>query len=142
MLAFGTLLLGFQHTPAGLLHLPDSAMDNLHLCTHAFPEYRLKSTFFFSYAHAVIQMHPLSNLSTGALWYKCTGEIFLKERSFGVGKGGWTGYWRFTAEKSCKEPGKISHSLQRSSNSTPGPASCSFIAKPSLVSIKQLIPIC
>lgn len=46
---------------------------------------------FFGYAHAVVQMHPLSNLSSGALWYKCTGEIFLAERSFGVGKEGWTG---------------------------------------------------
>lgn len=41
--------------------------------------------FFFSYAHKVIQTHPLSNLSIGTLWYKCTGEIFLEERSFIVG---------------------------------------------------------
>lgn len=85
MLAFGTSLLGFQHTSAGLLHPPDSAMDNLPLCTSTCPEHRLSTAFFFSYAHKVIQTHPLSNLSIGTLWYKCTGEIFLEERSFIVG---------------------------------------------------------
>lgn len=50
-----------------LLQPPDSAMDNLHLCTHICPEHRLSTTFCFSYAHAVVQVHPLSNLSMSAL---------------------------------------------------------------------------
>lgn len=136
VLAFGTLLLGFQHTSAGLLQPPDSAMDNLHLCTPICPEDRLSTTFCFSYA----QVHPLRNLSIGALQYECTGEIFLEERSFGVGREGGPAT-RLTAERSCKEPGAISHSLQRSSKSSAAPARCSFIAKPNLVSVKHPIPI-
>lgn len=86
VLAFGTLLLGFQHASAGLLQPPDSDMDNLHLCTHICPEDRLSTTFCFSCAHAVFQVHPLRNF--GALQYECTGEIFREERSFGWGREG------------------------------------------------------
>lgn len=89
VLAFGTLLLGFQHMSAGLLQPPDSAMDNVHLCTHTYicPEDRL-STFCFSHAHAAVQVHPLRNLSMGALQYECTGEISEKKGHLVWGREG------------------------------------------------------
>lgn len=45
---------------------------------------------FSSYAHAVVQMHPLGYLTSNVLLYVCIGEIFLEERLLGGEKWGWS----------------------------------------------------
>lgn len=95
MLVFGILLLAFKHMPAGLLCPPDSFTDILQFVFALVFSQNTKAQCsadhygFSSYTHAVVSMHPLSNLPIGILWYICIDEIFLEEMSFGVGREVW-----------------------------------------------------
>jgi len=81
--------------PAGLLHPPGSITDILQLLFAFVFSQNTKAQCsadhycFSSYAHAFVQMHPLSNLPVGILWYIRIDEIFLEERSFVVGREVW-----------------------------------------------------
>lgn len=149
MLVFGTLLLGFKGAPARILSPPGSVINILQFVfalvfyENAKAQCSADHYGFPGYAHAVVQMHLLSNLPISVLWYVCTGENFLEERSFGVGgRCSWTDWQRLTVGSICMEPEEISHPSQKRVNYSAGPAPCSFITKPSLVSIKQLILTC
>lgn len=146
VLVFGMLLLGFKHMPAGLLCPPDSFTDILQFVFALLFSQNTKAQcsadhyVFSSYTHAVVPMHPLSNLPIGILWYIRIDKFSWKKCYLGL--GGRCEWWTLTAGSSCREPGELSHSSWRKINSSAGSAPCSFIAKPSFVSIKQLIPIC
>lgn len=92
VLGFGTLLLGFKCTPAGLPRAVGSITDILQF-VFALVFYQSTKAqcsadhyVFSSYVHAVVLMHPLRNLPIGVLQYVCIDEVFLKERSFGIGR--------------------------------------------------------
>lgn len=142
MLVFGTLLLGFTCTPAGLLCPAGSVTDILQFVFTLVFSQNTKPQCpadHYSFSMQLFRCtHLVTRLSAFCGKYVCIGEIFLEESLVGLrGVGGPAGEDSLLeAAAGNQERCPIPHKEELI------PVLAQHTAKPSLVSIKQLIPTC